>query len=70
MLRHTPAYAWLRENGARYGFIQRDPEKMASVTGYDTETWHWRYIGVENALAMKRLGFETLEAYMKFVESK
>lgn len=66
----TPAYAWLRGNGARYGFIQRYPEKMASVTGYDIETWHWRYIGVENALAMKRLGFETLEAYMKFVESK
>lgn len=66
----TPTYAWLREHGAEYGFIQRYPEKLASITGYETEVWHWRYVGVEIAQAMRRLGIETLELYMQFMDSE
>lgn len=40
--------AWLAENCAQFGFVQRYPESKESVTGKD-EPWHFRYVGVEAA---------------------
>ena len=65
----TSAYTWLTEHAADYGFIQRYPEKLTSITGYTTEAWHWRYVGTDIAHEMKRLDIKTLEVYKDFVNS-
>lgn len=60
----TAQYNWLQQNAANYGFIQRYPNGLTSVTGYSPEPWHWRYVGSDTALAMKRNGVQTLEEYL------
>lgn len=62
----TAAYKWLTAHAADYGFIQRYQEGTTSITGYATESWHWRYVGVSTAKTMKRLGLKTLETYLQF----
>jgi D-alanyl-D-alanine carboxypeptidase len=42
----TAAYAWLKENAHRYGFILSYSEKNAY---YTFEPWHWRFVGIELA---------------------
>ncbi len=41
----TPDYQWLRENAHRFGFSLSYPAGMEEITGYNYESWHWRYIG-------------------------
>lgn len=41
----TEAYAWLKENCYKYGFILRYPEGKEDITGFLYEPWHYRYIG-------------------------
>lgn len=56
-------HAWLRAHAAEYGFIERYPPGLTSITGYSPEAWHWRYVGVATAQDMKAKGIETLEEY-------
>lgn len=56
-------YAWLAQNGWRYGFIQRYPEGTTSLTGIYYEPWHYRYVGKELAAELHDLGL-CVEAYM------
>ncbi len=58
-----PAYPWLTQHAAEYGFIQRYPDGLTSITGYSPEPWHWRYVGVATATDMKAKGIQTLEQY-------
>ncbi len=44
-----PEAQWLADNAYKYGFILRYPEGKEDVTGYDYETWHYRYVGKETA---------------------
>ena len=46
---NTPAYTWLIEHCADYGFILRFPEGKEDITGVIYEPWHYRYVGVEAA---------------------
>jgi len=59
----TPAYAWLIQHAADYGFIQRYAKDLTPITGYGTEAWHWRYVGKKTALDMRAKGLQTLEEY-------
>ena len=43
------ATAWLRNNAANFGFIQRYPAGKQSITGVAGEAWHYRYVGTELA---------------------
>ena len=61
----TDEFAWLMENAADYGFILRYPEDKQDITKITYEPWHWRYVGVENAKAMKASG-ECLEEYLGY----
>ena len=54
-------HTWLAANAANYGFIERYPAGMESITGYSPEAWHWRYVGSTTALSMKSKGIKTLE---------
>ena len=59
----TPAYKWLTENAHKYGFILRYTSDKREITGIVDEPWHWRYVGVETATAMKGTGL-CLEEYL------
>ena len=49
----TEAQKWLADNAYKYGFVLSYPHGGEEVTGYSYESWHYRYIGVENALEWK-----------------
>lgn len=59
----TPAFAWLKQHCAEYGFILRYPLGKESVTGVTYEPWHYRYVGKEAAKAIMDGGL-TLEEYV------
>ncbi|MCL2513522.1 MAG: M15 family metallopeptidase, partial [Oscillospiraceae bacterium] len=56
-------FKWLNENAADYGFILRYAKDKQKITGVIYEPWHWRYVGVENAKAIKASGL-CLEEYL------
>jgi LAS superfamily LD-carboxypeptidase LdcB len=45
----TAEHQWMLEHSYEYGFILRYPEKKSIITGYNAESWHYRYLGVELA---------------------
>ena len=53
---NTPAFAWLKEHCAQYGFILRYDQGKEDITGYRFEPWHYRYVGVETAQAVMEQG--------------
>lgn len=57
----TRAYEWLTAYAAEYGFILRYPQERQAATGIVYEPWHWRYVGVENALAIRASGLSLEE---------
>ena len=59
----TPAGIWLKENCHKYGFIIRYPKGKESITGYQYEPWHIRYVGVEHATKIMNQNI-TLEEYL------
>ena len=59
----TEQYAWLRAHAHEYGFIQRYPANKADVTGISYEPWHYRYVGVNAATAIRNQDI-TLEEYV------
>jgi len=65
----TEAYRWLSENAAEYGFVQRYRSDKVEITGIDNESWHYRYVGRENALEMQRLDM-CLEEYVEYLKGQ
>lgn len=59
----TPAFAWLSQHAAEYGFILRYPQDKTAITGIIYEPWHYRYVGVDNAAAILQSG-GCLEEYL------
>jgi zinc D-Ala-D-Ala carboxypeptidase len=53
---------WLASNAASYGFIIRYKSDTESITGYQYEPWHLRYVGVDIAQAVESSG-KTLDEY-------
>ena len=45
----TDEFKWLQKNAHKYGFILRYPKDKEDITGYEYESWHYRYVGVEAA---------------------
>ena len=45
----TEEFEWMQENAYKYGFILRFPEDKTDITGYEYESWHYRYVGKEVA---------------------
>ena len=63
---NTPMYTWMCENAEDYGFILRYPQDKQHITGVIYESWHWRFVGINNAKLINELGV-TLE---EFIEMK
>jgi zinc D-Ala-D-Ala carboxypeptidase len=58
---------WLAANAHRYGFILRYPKGKESITGYQYEPWHFRYVGEYAAKTIFEKNI-TLEEYFNIVE--
>lgn len=67
--RESPAYEWLDKHASEYGFILRYPEGKEHITGYNPESWHYRYIGEELAKKVKSEGI-TYDEYFAFYLDK
>jgi zinc D-Ala-D-Ala carboxypeptidase len=59
----TEAGVWLSENAHKHGFIIRYQKGFRSITGFQYEPWHFRYVGVELATEMNAKGIKTLEEF-------
>lgn len=53
---------WLQDHAAEYGYIIRYPKGKDSITGYQYEPWHLRYVGKAIAKEIMSRGI-TLEEY-------
>ena len=54
---------WLEANAYKYGFLLRYTAAKQSVTGYQAEAWHYRYIGRDLSTEMHSKGISTLEEF-------
>lgn len=63
----SKTYAWLIKNAHKYGFILRYPEGKQKLTGYNYESWHYRYVGVELATKVYEEGITYDEYYAYYL---
>lgn len=59
----TKEYNWMQENAYKYGFILRFPKGKENETGYEFESWHYRYVGKDIAKYIHKHNI-TLEEYI------
>lgn len=59
----TPEGIWLNKYSYLYGFILRYPSDKISITGYEYEPWHFRYVGTDLATELHKQHVETLEEF-------
>ena len=59
----TKEYNWMQENAYKYGFILRFPKDKENETGYEFESWHYRYVGKDIAKYIHKHNI-TLEEYI------
>jgi len=61
---YTAEGKWVNDNCYKYGFCIRFPKGKDSYTGYQYESWHLRYVGVELATKLYNNGdWISLEEY-------
>ena len=65
----SPAGKWLAVNSYKYGFIIRYPADKTTVTGYQYEPWHLRYVGSDLATEMQKTSTKTLEEFFSLTSA-
>ena len=61
----TDEFKWISQHCYEYGFILRYPKNKEYLTGYNYESWHYRYVGVKVAKEIQELGI-TFDEYYAF----
>ncbi len=64
----TDEFKWLQKHAHEYGFILRYPKGKEYLTGYDYESWHYRYVGKDAAKSIKEKGITFDEYYAYYIE--
>lgn len=64
----TLEFEWLQKHAYEYGFILRYPKDKEYITGYNYESWHYRYVGEEVAKEIHKLGITFDEYYAYFLD--
>lgn len=64
----SDAFKWLQTNAHKYGFILRYPKDKEYLTGYNYESWHYRYLGVETATKVYESGLTYDEYYAYYLD--
>lgn len=67
--KETETYKWLHTHAHEYGFIERYEENKEYITGYEAESWHYRYVGEEIARHIKELEITFDEYYAFYLRS-
>ncbi len=65
----TEEFEWFSENAHKFGFILRYPKGKESITGYNYEPWHYRYVGVDVATWIYNNNL-TFEEYIETLEAR
>ena len=65
---NTRAFRWLETNASEFGFIMRYPKDKQDITKIIYEPWHYRYIGIENAIILKNSGLSLEEFLLKMAK--
>ena len=66
----TKEYQWMQEHAHEYGFILRFPENKVDETGYQFESWHYRYVGLEAAKYIKEHNISFEEYFATVIDKK
>ena len=66
----TEEFKWMEKNAYKYGFILRFPKNKTKETGYDYESWHYRYVGKKIAKYIQENNISYEEYYVKYIENK
>jgi D-alanyl-D-alanine carboxypeptidase len=64
----TKEGVWLKNNAHNYGFILRYPKGKEYLTGYNYESWHYRYLGRDMAKKVYESGLTYDEYYAFYIE--
>ena len=59
----SPAAGWVAKNAHKFGFVVSYPPGKTAITGYISEPWHIRWIGINLATKLYKKGL-TLEEYL------
>lgn len=59
----TKEFAWMNKHAHEYGFILRFPKDKIEETGYTYESWHYRYVGKNEAKYIKENNISFEEYY-------
>lgn len=65
----TGAGLWVAANAARFGFSLSYPRGLESLTGYDWESWHWRWLGVPAATLQRECFGDVQHWLILFLEA-
>jgi D-alanyl-D-alanine carboxypeptidase len=57
----------MQENAHKYGFFLRFPKGKEEITGYQYESWHYRYCGIECATYIHDTKITFEEYYEYFI---
>ena len=66
----SEAFTWLQNNAYKYGFILRYPKDKEYLTGFDYESWHYRYVGKDIAKYIHENNITYDEYYAYFEENE
>ncbi|MEG0267733.1 MAG: M15 family metallopeptidase [Carnobacterium sp.] len=58
---------WLLDHMTDFGFILRFPQGKEKETGIEYESWHFRYVGIENAKYIEKYDL-SLEEYIQLLK--
>ena len=66
----SASFKWMQDNAYKYGFILRFPKDKTNITGYQYESWHYRYVGTKIAKYIHENDITLEEYYAMFIEPK
>lgn len=64
---NTREYQWMLDNSYKYGFILRYPSGKESITTYQFESWHYRYVGLKLAKKIKASNLTFDEYFTRYL---
>lgn len=65
----TKEFKWMDSHAHEYGFILRFPKDKEPETGYEYESWHYRYVGEEIATYIKENNISFEEYYATIIKN-
>ena len=65
---NTDEFKWLQKNAYKYGFILRYPKNKENITGYEYESWHYRYVGEKVAKEIHDMDITFDEYYAYYLD--